>query len=201
MDGSSKAGKPKRYGRKGLIALFLRDRDGATAIEFAMLAIPFFLLTFAILESCISLTAGQVVSNSADDIARQFRTGQLRPDPNDTNNQKLAKKIRDMICANLEIMVSAGCPGLAIDLRTFTTFADAAKLTTKLTADRDLDTSDFVIKPGGPEERNILRVYYKWPVITDFMRASLSNIKGGYILQTGTAIWQNEPFQPLTAGN
>ncbi|PWJ80936.1 Flp pilus assembly protein TadG [Pseudaminobacter salicylatoxidans] len=183
-----------------MLCLFLRDRNGAAAIEFAALAIPFFLLTFAILESCISLTAGQIVSNSADEIARQFRTGQLRPDPKDTNNQKLAEKIRTMVCSNLEIMVSKGCPGLEMDLRTFTNFTDAANLRTRLTADRDLDTSDFAIKPGGPEERNILRIYYKWPVITDFMRASMSNIKGGYILQTGTAIWQNEPFQPLAAG-
>jgi len=182
--------------RRGIVALFLRDRDGATAIEFAMLAIPFFLLTFAILESCISLTATQIVSNSADEVARQFRTGQLRPDPKDANNQQLAAKVKDAVCKQLEMMVSRGCPGLAIDLRTFVNFADAANLRTKLTAAGDLDTTGFAIKPGGPEERNILRVYYKWPVITDFMRASMSNLKGGYILQTGTAIWQNEPFQP-----
>jgi Flp pilus assembly protein TadG len=184
------SGKP---GRRGLLGLFLRDASGATAIEFGMLAIPFFLLTFAILESCISFTAQQIVSGAADDVARQFRTGQLRPDPN--NQAVVAAKVRTMICGRLQVMVSKGCPDLFIDLRQFATFPDALTIKTKLTPDRDLDTTGFGINPGLARSRNILRVYYKWPVITDFMRASMSNIKDGKILLAATAIWQNEPFE------
>jgi Flp pilus assembly protein TadG len=188
-----KSGKP---GRRGLFGLFLRDASGATAIEFGMLAIPFALLTFAILESCISFTAQQVLSGAADDVARQFRTGQLKPTPN--NQAAVAAEVRARICGQLEVMVSKGCPDLFIDLRQFATFPDALNIKTKLTGtgrDRDLDNTGFGINPGLAKSRNILRVYYKWPVITDFMRASLSNIKDGKILLAATAIWQNEPFE------
>lgn len=179
--------------RRGLFGRFMADRSGATAIEFTMLAIPFCLLVFAILESCISFAAQQVVSNATDEVARQFRTGQLRPNPG--NPTLLASKVRIMICDQLEIMVAKGCPGLAVDLRQFSTFADATKIKAKLTADGDLDTTGFGIDPGTSKSKNILRVFYKWPVITDFMRASMSNLKGGKILHSGTAIWQNEPFE------
>jgi Flp pilus assembly protein TadG len=190
------ARKSGKRGRRGLFGLFLRDASGATAIEFAMLAIPFALLTFAILESCISFTAQQVVSGAADDVARQFRTGQLRPDPN--NQAAVAAKVRAMICSRLEVMVSKGCPELFIDLQQFANYPDALNIKTKLTGtgpNRDLDITGFGINPGLAKSRNILRVYYKWPVITDFMRASISNIKGGKILLAATAIWQNEPFE------
>ncbi|PSJ57897.1 TadE/TadG family type IV pilus assembly protein [Pseudaminobacter soli (ex Li et al. 2025)] len=190
------ARKSGKRARRGLLGLFLRDASGATAIEFAMLAIPFTMLVFAILESCVSYTAQQVVSGAADDVARQFRTGQLKPDAN--NQAVVAAKVREMICGRLEVMVAKGCPNLFIDLRQFATFADALNIKTKLTgtgSDRDLDTSDFGINPGLAKTRNMLRVYYKWPVITDFMRASMSNIKGGKILLAATAIWQNEPFE------
>ena len=48
---------PRRR-RRGILSRFARDRSGATAIEFTVLAIPFAALVFAILESCISF-AGQ----------------------------------------------------------------------------------------------------------------------------------------------
>ena len=56
---------------------FSHDREGSTAIEFTMLAIPFSMLVFAILESCISFAAQEVMANATDDVARQLRTGQL----------------------------------------------------------------------------------------------------------------------------
>jgi len=66
----------RRFGRA--IARFMRERQASTAIEFTALAIPFALLVFAILESCISFAAQEVLTNATDDIARQLRTGQLR---------------------------------------------------------------------------------------------------------------------------
>ena len=63
---------------RSFFARFLRDRSGSTAIEFALLAIPFSVLVFAILESCISFAGQQVMANVTDDIARQLRTGQLK---------------------------------------------------------------------------------------------------------------------------
>lgn len=185
---------PKQSGSFGralrgrLCGRFWRDRKGSTAIEFTALAIPFSLLVFAILESCISFAGQQVMANATDDIARQIRTGQLRPA--DLNEVKL----KELICDRLNIVVSSDCPGLLVDLRQFTTFADAAKLRIKLTADKDIDTTGFDVKPGPSLSRNTLRVFYKWPVMTDFMRKSMSNLKDSKTLHFATATWQNEPF-------
>src|SRR6185369_10397981 len=91
---------------RGCFSRFARNRDGATAHEFVILAIPFSMLVFAILESCISFAAQEVLSNATDDIARQLRTGQLRAA--DVNTTSLKK----MICDRLDIVVAKGCPDL-----------------------------------------------------------------------------------------
>jgi Flp pilus assembly protein TadG len=178
----------ERRSRQGILSRFLRNRSGSTAVEFTLLSIPFAVLVFAILESCISFAGQQVMSNITDDVARQIRTGQLKPAALDE------VKLKKMICDRLEVIVATGCPGLEVDLREFPTFADAAAVRIKLTSDRDLDTSDFDVDPGLSQSKNMLRVFYKWPVITDFMSKLVSNLKDGKTLHFATVTWQNEPF-------
>lgn len=173
----------------GWFKRFDRDRDGSTAIEFTALAIPFAALVFAILESCISFAAQEVMANATDDIARQIRTGQLRA-ANITETS-----LKQMICDRLSIVASSDCPSnLIVDLREFSTFADAAAVKIKLTSDRDIDTNGFAVTPGGSMTKNMLRVFYKWTVITDYMRKAMSNLKGNKTLHFATTTWQNEPF-------
>jgi hypothetical protein len=40
----------------------------------------------------------------------------------------------------------------------------------------------------------MLRVFYKWPVITDFMSRWMANLNDGRTLHFATVTWQNEPF-------
>jgi Flp pilus assembly protein TadG len=182
----------RKGGLRRALARFQRNRDGATAIEFGLLAVPFCLLLFAILESCISFAAQQVMSNVTDDVAREIRTGRLLAA--DIN----ATTMRAKICGRLEIVVAKDCPGLVIDLRDFATFAAAAAAAPiKLTgsgATQDIDTTGFAVRVGGAKTRNMLRVFYRWPVMTDMVRLSMSNIKGRETLLFATATWMNEPF-------
>ena len=183
----------QRPRRRGFFERFARDQSGATAIEFTMLAIPFSLLVFAILESCISFAGQQVMANITDDVARQLRTGQIKAGDATFTQAELKR----MICDQLEIMVAKDCPGLHVDLRKFDTFEQAAALRIKYLGsgdDRTLDPSNFTFTPGLSTSKNVLRVFYEWPVITDFMRASMSNLKDGKALHFATVTWQNEPF-------
>ncbi|MER9724204.1 MULTISPECIES: TadE/TadG family type IV pilus assembly protein [unclassified Mesorhizobium] len=182
-----------KAGRVTFARLFLGDRRGSTAIEFAMLALPFAALVFAILESCVSFAGQEVMANITDDIARQLRTGQLRQ-ANISGTQ-----LRDKICGRLEIMVAKGCPGLQVDLREFTTFEAASTAGFKISGDHveltGVANTSFQNKVGPSESRNMLRVFYPWPVMTDFMAKYMSNMANGKkTLHYASAVWQNEPF-------
>jgi len=182
-------------GRRGFLAKFLRNRSGSTAIEFTLLSIPFAVLVFAILETCISFAGQQILANATDDIARQIRTGQLK-----RGAQLTETTLKTMICDRLDVIVSpTACPDeIEVDLQQFTSFATAADWRVKLTGTGrdtwDIDTTGFKVDPGLSQTRNMLRVFYRWPVITDFMSKLVSNIQGGKTLHIATATWQNEPF-------
>ncbi|MFN3545975.1 MAG: TadE/TadG family type IV pilus assembly protein [Mesorhizobium sp.] len=185
---SIRRAKPDGKSRERRLVRFVRDENGAVAIEFVALALPFSMLVFAILETSVSFAGQQVLVNTADNIARQFRTGQIKAADIDET------ELRNMICADLKIIVASGCPGLEIDLRQFASFEEAAKLRIKYTAGGDIDTTDFKVDPGPSLSKNTLRIFYRWPVMTDLMRKSMSNIGDGYTLQFATVTWQNEPF-------
>ncbi|MDX8526135.1 pilus assembly protein [Mesorhizobium sp. MSK_1335] len=172
---------------------FFSDRRGSTAMEFAMLAIPFALLVFAILESCISFAGQEVMANITDDVARQLRTGQLQK----TNVSEAS--IKQLICSRLEIMVARNCPGLLVDLREYSSFADAATAGFKIVGNdvvltQGANSQPFAVTPGLAESINMLRVFYKWPVMTDLLAKQMSNFTDGTTLHFASVTWQNEPF-------
>ena len=178
------------YGRAHRLARLLRrfrgDTGGASAIEFAALAFPFLLLIFAILETCISFGGQQLLANAADDIARQLRTGQLRP------VDVTRPKLKTLICERINILVSDDCNDrLFVDLRTRNTFQEIAQIKIKYTG-KDIDTTGFEDVSGPAMSKNMLRVFYKWPVITDVI--NLQNIGNGNTLHFAEVVWQNEPF-------
>lgn len=178
-----------RHGR-GLLRRFGRHDGGSAVIEFAVLALPFFLLVFAILESSISFAAQQMLANATDDMARQFRTGQQRPDDL-VRNENLMK---EFICERIRFVVAKDCPGLLIDLKSYDTFEQAAASRIPLTSDGDLDEDRFGVDLGRSGAKNQLRVFYRWPVLTDFMRKSTTNLPDGKALLYAMVTWQNEPF-------
>ncbi|HEY4191054.1 MAG TPA: TadE/TadG family type IV pilus assembly protein [Mesorhizobium sp.] len=182
--------------RPGFLGRFLRDRSGSTAIEFVILAIPFSMLVFAILESCISFAGQEVLANAADDVARQVRTGQLRA-------ATITKEsIQQAICNKLAVMVGNSCNDrIFIDLRKYDTFQEAAAARFKiinnaivLTKDNVKDPLGYTISPGPAMSINMLRVFYKWPVMTDFVSTWAAKLDGPNTLHFATVTWQNEPF-------
>lgn len=178
--------------RAKFVRRFGRDQRGSVAIEFSLLALPFALLLFAILESCISFAAQEVLANTTDDIARQVRTGQLRAADLD------AVRLRKMVCDRMEIIVSSGCPGLAIDLRAVDSFQAATGLGAIWNASKtDIDTSDFDVcklsngvSPCQTLSKLVLRVVYRWPTVMSYM----GNLPNNKTLHFSMAAWQNEPF-------
>ncbi|MQB11100.1 pilus assembly protein [Agrobacterium sp. ICMP 6402] len=154
------------------------SREGTAAIEFAILAIPYFLVVFAIIETFIALMAEQVVVNATETMARRLRTGQI--------SSSISKEdFRKSFCNEVSVMITCSLDEikteqkLYIDLRSFTAFKDIPT-TVPLKAYGeyyDLDTAQFGFKPGGPETINMLRVYYRWRVIADIIRPYLTKIR------------------------
>ena len=95
---------------------FVRQQDGAAAVEFALVATPFLALTFAILETAFVFFAGQTLEAAASDSARLIMTGQAQTagyTAADFKNQVCARIYGLFDCAN----------GMTVNVQTYTTFA------------------------------------------------------------------------------
>ncbi|MDH7802509.1 MULTISPECIES: TadE/TadG family type IV pilus assembly protein [unclassified Rhizobium] len=162
---------------KPLLEKFGLSRDGTAAIEFAILALPYFLVVFAIIETFIALMAEQVVVNATDTMARRLRTGQI--------SSSISKEdFRKSFCNEVSVMITCSdesktAQKLYIDLRSFSAFKDIpTTIPLKAYGEYyDLDTAQFGFKPGGPDTINMLRVYYRWRVVADIIRPYLTKIR------------------------
>lgn len=167
---------------------FRRDEKGVTAVEFALVAFPFFVFIFAIIELGVSFVAQQMLSSATEDVARRFYTGDL----NRTNTTP--DIIQKAICGKIQFMVAAGCPNLAINLNNYDNFADVP-IKNLVTAEGRLGLP-ATINIGGPSTINQIVVLYRWPAITSIMSLitpGISPDKNIVPLFT-TMTWRNEPF-------
>ncbi len=192
--------RPHRAKRSRLTEL-ARSRDGSAAIEFALLAIPYFLVVFAIIETFIAFAGEQLVSNAVDTVSRKMRTGQMTP----TNTNVTA--FRTALCNEVSILIKCSATEVAtpsklfVDVQTFSTFAAIPTTIprTSTNAYADIKTSDFKYQPGGSGTINMVRAYYRWQIITDLIRPYITNIRptdgsSSYFLIVATTAFQNEQY-------
>lgn len=185
----------RRRPMKGLFGRLLARRDGATAIEFAILAIPFFVIIFASLETFTAFMGEQLLVNATETMARKIRTGEI-------TSSTTTEQFRTAFCEEIKILMPCSTgeittpSKLFIDVRNFSSYAGIPK--TVPLVDTDLDTASFAFKPGGRKSINIVRAYYRWSVITDLVRPMISNIKSKdgsqNYLMIATAVVQNEDY-------
>jgi Flp pilus assembly protein TadG len=197
MTGSTSPKAPQ----SGLKRLF-RSKDGAAAIEFALLAIPYFLIVFAIVETFVAYTAEQLVANAVDTMGRKLRTGNITVTSSTASTYMNETQFRRAFCGEISILIQCSeaevskANKLFIDAKPYTNFSDMP--TTIPMANGDLNTAGLGFAPGGSGTKNMLRAYYKWDVTTDLLRPYISNIRptsgSNYVLIVETSAFRNEDY-------
>lgn len=170
---------------KARAARFARDRKGATAVEFAFVAAPFFVLVFAILEIALIFFASAIIEEAVADAARDIRTGELQ-----SSGQSEAD-FRALICARMQGV--GDCDRLSIDVRTFENFA-STQFDPPIDPDGELDDSGFSFNPGGAEDIVVVRVFYDWPLMGPGALNGLANLPGNRRLIASATAFRNEPY-------
>lgn len=173
---------------KKTLIRFKRDEKAVTAVEFALVAFPFFVFIFAIIEVGISFVAQQVLSYATEDISRQFYTGQL------TVDNTSSADVRRMICDKIQFMVADDCPNLYINLNNYTRFSDVP-VKNLVTKNGELGLP-VQINLGGSSTINQINVLYRWPAITNILYLITPGITpaDNIIPLFTTMAWQNEPY-------
>lgn len=164
---------------------FIKQQDGAAAVEFAMVATPFLALTFAIIESAMVFFAGQSLEAATASAARLILTGQAQ------TNGYSAADFKNQVCSRVASLFDCS-NGIYVDVKTYTNFGSVSS--TSPVTNGKLDTSDMDYTPGGPGCIVKIAVYYEWPIYVSLLGNNLSNLNGNKRLLVATSVFRNEPY-------
>ncbi len=179
---------------------FARDEKGAVAVEFALLALPFFAIIFAILETSLVFFAGQILDSAVQDASRKVRTGQAQTAAEVWEGEDF----RAAVCDGLYSMFD--CTKLGISVEVVSTFADAvivtpvseecaAGIVEEEEEEVDCDwTMEEEFLPGGGSEIVIVQAHYKWPTMIDLPGVNFATLGDGTRLLSAVRVFKNEPF-------
>lgn len=169
--------------KSGLRHLF-RSRSGSTAIEFAILAMPFLLVVFAIFEIALLFTAELVLDKGTAYAGRMIRVGKVQQDSM-TRDQFAA-----LTCDQVKILLD--CNKLVFDVRSYPSFDDVPS-NVPMSGD-DVDSSQFQFNPGRGGTIVSLRTFYEWPILTDVLRQFFAKTKDGSVILMSMSTFRTEPF-------
>lgn len=184
MPASTVSAPPKRLFRK-----FRRDNSGSAAVEFSLVALPFFALLFAIIETGIVFFAGQVLETGVQDSSRLIFTNQI------TNINTTATQFKADLCNRVAVLLD--CTGLDIDVKYYPA-GTAITITDPITSGSyDASGLGFTIPPPNSTGTVVVRGFYQWPLIVTGLGYNIANIGRGTSnskrLLVGLAAFHVEP--------
>ena len=176
----------KRPLKWAVLRRFIRHQDGATAVEFAMVAAPFLAMMFAIIETALVFFAGQALETAGADSARLIMTGQAQTQGFDQTAFKNA------VCGKIYGLFDCAA-GLYVDVKNYSSFS-AINTNKPIDASGNLQTGTFGYQPGGPGDIVVVRLMYQWPVYVSLLGLNLADSAGSKRLLMSTIAFRNEPY-------
>ena len=180
------AGRFLRLLPRRALRRFVRQQDGAAAIEFGLVAVPFLALTFAIMETALVFFAGQTLEAAAASSARLIMTGQAQ------TAGYTAQTFKTAVCNQIFGLFDCA-NGVYVDVKSYANFASIN--TAQPITNGQLDTSNMQYTPGGPGSIVVVSLYYQWPIYVSLLSNNLQNLTGNKRLLAAINVFRNEPYQ------
>lgn len=164
---------------------FRGNRKGSAAVQFSLLAIPFFMMIFAIIETAVIFFASQALETATQDSARLIMTGQAQ------TSGMSASQFKTNVCSRLASFFDCS-NGIYVDVKSYTTFSSVV-ITDPIDGSKNF-VNNFSYSPGGSGDIVVVRLFYQWPLIVTGLGYDIGNINGNKRLLAATAAFRNEPW-------
>jgi Flp pilus assembly protein TadG len=167
-----------------LLRSFTRNREGSAAIEFAILALPFFVVIFAIAEIAVMYFVDSGLDAALHKTVRQVRVGVAKSGSWD------ATKFKDVLCSELSYSFDCATK-LKVRATVITDMSSVTKVN-PITAGSLAVTEDFDL--GGSGSYVLVQAFLPWnPTFKLYSISSARLSDGSYVLGAAELI-KNEPF-------
>ena len=159
------------------------NEEGATAIEFSMLIIPYLMLSLGIIELSLMFTSASLLEGATGSAARLIRTGQLQQSGQDPETV-----FRDALCDFAVVLIE--CNDVVIEVVTLDDYGDYSDPV--YDGSGDMVSSGFNV--GGSDAKVLIRVAYRYSMITPLVGPILNGADGSTVFMS-TIVLQTEPYE------
>lgn len=175
----------RRVQERAARSAFRSRTDGTVALEFSIIAVPFFAILFATLELALLAFSQQSLDFAVAEGSRQVMTGQAK------NNGLDAAKFKQEICSRIGGMIDCNAD-LKVDIKTYTSMNTQPKV--KITSGA-IDTSDFGFDIGNASDIVIIKAVVRYPVFNTLLGGTLpKQLLDGSTVIMSTYSFRNEPY-------
>lgn len=168
-----------------IIRRWWRGEDAATAVEFALVAFPFFYLLIGIIELSIMFAAMSSLDSATNDAARLIRTGQVQQTNGDPQEM-----FEDLLCSKVNGFMP--CANIKYEVVTMSGFSDFASYPASYDEDGNLESSGF--NPGSVDDVVLIRTAYRYPLLTPLLGAAFADGPNNTKLMVTTVVLETEPY-------
>ena len=165
---------------------FIRDEEGATTIEFVLLAAPFFAFLYSLLAIGYIYLNATILEDAAQQAGRKIRTGEVAALDLSKNDFK------KMVCSGVLVPEATCLSELVVDV---TSDPDLSQLDTDApTNNGQLDSSQETYDPGDANDYVIVKTYLPLGSMSDLFALLNSGTAPEFILSS-VEVFRNEPFE------
>lgn len=157
-------------------------------IEFGLLALPFFTIVFAIIETAMVFFASQVLDSAVEDASRKLKTGEAQ------NASYDLAQFRSLMCGFTFNLFD--CSQIKIKVAVISNFTSVSVGTNVQNCTTSTCTWTLVDSFVPGVHRSVVQVsaYYRWPLLVALPYFNLKNQPDNYRLLSATRVFRNEPF-------
>lgn len=173
--------RPKKIAAtRNLLRRFKSERKGSTAVEFAVIILPFLMLTLGTLEIALIHLSRSSMTDAIEKTSRQIMTGQ--------SGCITANEYITQLCDRLSFSNGDCTQNTKVVMQQLDSFSD----------DPGADEQNFAsitnsMENGRENSIMLLRSYHRWNVMLPLLDKALGGGNGEIILVSNLA-FRNEPF-------
>lgn len=165
---------------------YIKAQDGTTAIEFSLLAIPFFMIVVGIVELALVYASASLLEGATNSAARQIRTGQIQQDTTQDPEDAFAQAL----CDYATMLIN--CDDVVFEARTMESFNDFDSMGAVYDDDGAFESQGFDAGESGG--RVLIRTHYTYTMLTPFIGTLLGGPDNTLPFMS-TIVIQNEPYE------
>ena len=178
-----------------LLRRLRRDENGFTAIEFAIVALPFLMLLFGIISICLYFFTNFTLENAVWQTARSLRTGEVQMGKgaysSATTTEEKKNAFKQALCAVAPTFLD--CNKMVVLVQSNASFGGIVEPTCA-TNGVMLDQSAAIFNTGNASSVILVTVCYPWDFGGKLPFIKLGNLQGGGVLLQSSVAFRTEPF-------